>query len=123
MPGRTPDRFAQLQWLVRLRWYALIGVTLACSLGVLGLVPGINLPVMALAIVLGIGTNLWVLSASHKDDDTDAAHVGQALFDIGALTLVLWAAGGLTAPSSPSTSSRCCSRRCWGAGGPSGRRA
>jgi signal transduction histidine kinase len=98
VPGRTPDRFAQLQWLVRLRWYALIGVTLACSLGVLGLVPGINLPVMALAIVLGIGTNLWVLSASHKYEDTDAAHVGQALFDIGALTLVLWAAGGADGP-------------------------
>ncbi|MCA9544506.1 MAG: hypothetical protein KC613_08950, partial [Myxococcales bacterium] len=94
----SPDRYARLRWLVQLRWLALLGVVLAAGVGAAGVVPGLNLAVMALAVALGVGSNLFVLWRSRRHGDTDDRHVGQALLDTGALTLVLWAAGGAECP-------------------------
>ena len=56
-----PDRYARLRWLAQLRWIAVLGVVLAAGVGAAGVVPGLNLKVMALAVALGVGSNLYVL--------------------------------------------------------------
>ncbi len=99
MPLLTaPDRYARLRWLSRLRWLALVGVALAGAIGAAGVVPGLNLTVVGLAVALGISSNLYVLWRSRHLGDTDDRHVGQALLDTGALTLVVWAGGGAECP-------------------------
>ena len=58
LPIASPEKLARLQWLVRLRWLALLGVSAAAVLAHNGLVPGVNVEVVALAVALGITTNL-----------------------------------------------------------------
>ena len=92
------ENLARLQWLIRLRWSALFGVAVAGCIAAAGAVPGVNLPVVAVAVVLGVGFNLYVSWRAARLGDTDDRHVWQALLDTGALTLVLWAAGGADCP-------------------------
>lgn len=91
---------ARLRWLMGLRWLALIGVSISASLAVVGLVPGINLPIMLLGVAVGIGSNLYIQwGLSHRTQiNIESLHVGQALFDTFVLTLVLWSAGGADCP-------------------------
>jgi signal transduction histidine kinase len=91
--GRT-----RLAWLIRLRWWALGGVTLAALVAWAGLVPGVNLPLVVAAVLLGVLTNLGLTRRSRQNAHLDERHVWQALLDTGALTLVLWAAGGADCP-------------------------
>lgn len=95
------ESHARLRWLSRLRWLALFGVSLATVAGRAGLVPGINLPAMIGAVVLGIGADTWVRWRSRRRGDTDDRHLGQALLDTAVLTLVIWAAGGSECPFLP----------------------
>lgn len=94
----APRRRLDLDWLIRLRWLALAGVAIGAVLAQAGLVPGVNVDVVALAVVLGVITNLWLWWRSRQPQTTDSWHFGQALLDTGALTLVLWSAGGAECP-------------------------
>ncbi len=91
---------ARLRWLMGLRWLALIGVSLSAGLAVIGLVPGINLPIMLFGVAVGIGSNLYIQwGLSHRTQvNIESLHVGQALFDTFVLSLVLWSAGGADCP-------------------------
>ena len=91
---------ARLRWLMGLRWLALIGVSISASLAVIGLVPGINLPIMLFGVAVGIGSNLYIQwGLSHRTQiNIESLHVGQALFDTFVLSLVLWSAGGADSP-------------------------
>ena len=92
------ERFARLQWLIRLRWLALAGVSLGAGLAAAGLVPGVNVEVVAAAVAVGVLTNLFFAWRGQQRGDTDDRHVGQSVLDTGALTLVVWAAGGADCP-------------------------
>jgi len=89
---------ARLRWLVDLRWLALAGVTFSAMLAAGGLVPGVNVQVTLLAVGLGVVTNLVVWRRTRSHGETDDRHIRQALLDTGALTLVVWAAGGAECP-------------------------
>lgn len=97
-PGHLLDGHTRLAWLIRLRWAALAGVSVAAALADAGLVPGVNVRLVAAAVLLGVLTNLVLSRRSRQDRRTDERHVGQALLDTGALTLVIWAAGGADCP-------------------------
>lgn len=99
MTRHAPSSGAErLRWLIRLRWLALTGVGAAGALAAGGLVPGVNAPLVGAAVGVGVVTNLVMARRSRQRGDTDERHVGQALLDIGALTLVVWAAGGIECP-------------------------
>ena len=91
---------SRLQWLMRLRWLALAGVSASTGFAVVGLVSGLNLVIVSLAVVIGIASNGYIhWRLSQRDHiDVESLHVGQALFDTLVLTLVLWAAGGADCP-------------------------
>ncbi|MSP72349.1 MAG: hypothetical protein EXR76_09220 [Myxococcales bacterium] len=99
-PDLNIDGLPRLDWLIRLRWLALVGVTAAAALVQLGVVRGVNVPVMAAAVVVGIVANLLLVRWSRRRGvgETDVRHVFQALLDTGALTLVIWSAGGADCP-------------------------
>lgn len=92
----TDAQVTRIQWLIRLRWLALAGVSAGALFAHAGLVPGVNVGVVAIAVALGSATNLWIWRRRRRDADT--LHFGQALLDTGALSLVLWAAGGADCP-------------------------
>lgn len=94
----SPEGLARLRWLVDLRWIALFGVSVAAASSVLGIVPGLNIPLTVGAVVVGVLTNLWFGWRARRRGETDDRHIGQALLDTGALTLVVWAAGGAECP-------------------------
>jgi hypothetical protein len=91
---------SRLAWLIRLRWLALLGVSLAAAIAALGVVPGVNLPLVAAAVAMGVLSNVALahFGMQRGEGSTDTRHVGQALLDTGALTLVVWAAGGADCP-------------------------
>lgn len=92
------ERYARLAWLIRMRWLALAGVSLAAGVAAAGLVPGVNVEVVAAAVAVGVLSNLFFAWRGRQRGDTDDHHVGQAVLDTGALTLVLWASGGAECP-------------------------
>lgn len=91
---------ARLRWLMRLRWLALLGVSGGATIAVLGLVTGINRPIVTLAITLGVASNAYIQwKISHRETvDLEGLHVHQALLDTVVLSLVLWACGGSACP-------------------------
>jgi signal transduction histidine kinase len=97
-PRLATSGFARLRWLIRLRWQALFGASVAAVLAAAGLVPGVNVPLVALAVTLGIATNMLMVRRARRRGSTDERHVGQALLDTGALTVLVWAAGSLECP-------------------------
>lgn len=97
-PRPSAESLARLQWLIRLRWSALAGVAVAGCVAAAGVVPGVNLPVVGAAVALGVAFNVYLSWRARRLGDTDDRHVWQALLDTGALTLVLWAAGGAQCP-------------------------
>ena len=96
--SRLSDGQTRLKWLIQLRWAALGGVSLAATLAAMGLVPGVNVRLVAAAVLLGVLTNVVLTRHSRQSTRTDERHLGQALLDTGALTLVVWAAGGADCP-------------------------
>ncbi len=92
------DGEQRLAWLIRLRFLALGGVSAAAAVAWAGLVPGVNVPLVGAAVLLGVLTNVGLTRRRSADRSTDERHVGQAVLDSGALTLVLWAAGGADCP-------------------------
>lgn len=97
-PSEAPSTRPDLDWLIRLRWLALAGVGVGVGLAQTGLVPGVNVRVVGLAMLLGMITNLWMWRRGRQTLERDDRATWQALLDTGALTLVLWAAGGAECP-------------------------
>jgi C4-dicarboxylate-specific signal transduction histidine kinase len=95
--GVTVER---LEWLVRLRWVALLGIVLAATLAALGAFRGVSYPVLfATAVGAAIYNALMWRDLQKGRAATDQrAAIQQALIDFMLLTVVLWAAGGLETP-------------------------
>ena len=88
----------RMAWLVRLRWIALAGVLLATVLArVLG-IRGVNEPVILAAVVGGALYNAYFARDLRRRPDRQMDPLLQVLPDFGALTVVLWASGGVRNP-------------------------
>jgi len=89
-----------LAWLVRLRWYALAGIVIATLLAALGIFPGVNWQVLAVAAAVAAIYNA-ILGRAQREGRMDfapRAALTQALGDFSLLTVVLWASGGVRSP-------------------------
>jgi len=89
-----------LSWLIRLRWSALAGIVAATALAALGVFPGVNWQVLAVAAAVSAIYNA-LLSRARADgriELTPAGALTQALGDFSLLTVVLWASGGVRSP-------------------------
>ncbi|MEM7448607.1 MAG: ATP-binding protein [Myxococcota bacterium] len=100
--GESEDDFSlsRLRWIIRLRWYAMLGVVFAAGAAMIGLVPGLAWPVMLLTAACGSFYN-FLLWRSHQSPAAPTgwrAAMTQALMDLVMLTIVLWAAGGVSSP-------------------------
>ena len=87
-------------WLVRLRWCALAGIVVGTVLAGLGIFPGVNWPVLAVAAVCAAAYNtiLRRAVAAGRMETGSRAALAQALGDFSLLTVVLWASGGVRSP-------------------------
>lgn len=91
---------ARLAWLIRLRWMAMAGVLGAAVLAASGAFPGVAWPVLAFVAATGAFYN-FLLWRGHRVEDMPGGRrslMVQALVDLGLLTVVLWAAGGIRTP-------------------------
>lgn len=99
---------ARLRWLVYLRWVALAGVAVGLGIAHLAQFPWVAPRPIALTLAVGILYNLaflWrVRRLTHASGERgmpgvlDREHELQALADVGALTLLLLASGGVHNP-------------------------
>jgi C4-dicarboxylate-specific signal transduction histidine kinase len=104
-PGGRDDLGASLAgrrfaWLIRLRWYALLGIVLATVLAALGRFPGVNWQVLAVAAGVAALYNA-TLARAHRGGRAETgprAALTQAIGDFLLLTVVLWASGGVRSP-------------------------
>jgi signal transduction histidine kinase len=90
----------QYEWLISLRWGAMSMLLLASFVGPIGIVPGINFPMMVCTALLGLGFNFalrWRLR-NGAPAVAGAMLVPQAILDMVLLTLALAACGGLETP-------------------------
>ncbi len=93
-------RRALFAWLMRLRWYALLGIVVATLLAAFGRFPGVNWQVLAVAAAVAALYNA-TLARAHRDGRAETgprAALTQALGDFLLLTVVLWASGGVRSP-------------------------
>lgn len=95
--GLSPERLA---WLIRLRWWALLGIVSAAVLAFVGAFPGVNW-----AVLIGTASGaaayngmLWLDLRRGRASSAQHEATYQALIDFMLLTVVLWAAGGLRSP-------------------------
>jgi signal transduction histidine kinase len=97
-----PEMFsvARLSWLIRLRWFALLGIAGAAALAAAGAFPGVRWTLLVAAAALAAVYN-FLLWRGYKVGGSPAggwAGTIQALGDMVLLTIVLWAAGGAECP-------------------------
>ncbi|MDB4990895.1 MAG: integral rane sensor signal transduction histidine kinase [Myxococcaceae bacterium] len=100
--GDEPDNFSleRVAWLIRLRWFALLGILVAALLAALGAFPGVRWSVLVITAALAAVYN-FLLWRGHRAGASPAggwAATIQALGDMLLLTVVLWAAGGAECP-------------------------
>jgi len=88
----------RIRWLIKLRWIAMVGVLLATGFAAAGYFPGVAWPVFLVVVAAGSTYNLVLLRRAPGPGAGKRAAVSQALFDLGLLTVVLWAAGGIFSP-------------------------
>jgi signal transduction histidine kinase len=88
----------RIRWLITLRWVAMAGVLVATGLAVAGYFPGVAWPVLLVVAAAGSIYNLVLLRRAPGPGAGKRAGVSQALFDLVMLTVVLWAAGGISSP-------------------------
>ena len=102
--GQTSRDFARerVEWLINLRWGAMLGGLGAAAVAASGVVPGVSLLMLIGTSVVGLCFNGYLLlrHRAGKPARGLTAPFGQAIVDITFLTLFLWAAGGLDAPFS-----------------------
>ncbi|MFW2387843.1 MAG: sensor histidine kinase, partial [Polyangiales bacterium] len=91
----TADR---IRWLIDLRWVAMAGVLLAAGLAFAGYFPGVAWPVLLLVVAAGTVYNIILLRRAPGPGAGKREAVSQALVDLVMLTVVLWAAGGISSP-------------------------
>jgi signal transduction histidine kinase len=100
--GQDTEVFSveRVGWLIRLRWFALLGIGVAAALAAAGAFPGVRWMVLVVtAAFAGVYNFLLWLSYRHGESPAGGwAATVQALGDIFLLTLVLWAAGGADCP-------------------------
>lgn len=100
--GEEPDSFSleRVAWLIRLRWFALLGIAVAALLAALGAFPGVRWMVLVVTAVFA-GVYNFLLWRNVREGAAPAggwAGTIQALGDMFLLTIVLWAAGGAECP-------------------------
>ncbi len=88
----------RIRWLITLRWVAMAGVLVATAFVVAGYFPGVAWPVFVAVFVAGSAYNIILLRRSPGPGSGKRAAVSQALVDLVLLTIVLWAAGGISSP-------------------------
>lgn len=96
---RTSNAPAErMAWLVRLRWIALAGVLLATvAARVIG-IRGVNEPVIVAAVIGGLIYNALFARDLRRNPHRRLDPLLHVLPDFGALTVVLWASGGVHNP-------------------------
>jgi C4-dicarboxylate-specific signal transduction histidine kinase len=100
--GQETEIFSveRVGWLIRLRWFALLGIGIAAALAAAGAFPGVRWIVLVITAAFA-GVYNFLLWRSYREGETPAggwAATVQALGDIFLLTIVLWAAGGAACP-------------------------
>ena len=97
---QEPDDFGvdRIRWLIRLRWVAMAGVLAATGLVLAGYFPGVAWPVLLVVVAVGSIYNYLLLRRAPGLGTGKRAAVSQALVDLVLLTVVLWAAGGISSP-------------------------
>ena len=97
---RERDDFGadRIRWLINLRWVAMAGVLVATGLARAGYFPGVAWPVLLIVVVFGSIYNYLLSRRASGLGTGKRAAVSQALVDLVMLTVVLWAAGGITSP-------------------------
>ncbi|MGF1468425.1 MAG: ATP-binding protein [Sandaracinaceae bacterium] len=98
--GRSDDYTVdRVRWIIGLRWVALLGIVVAATLSSAGFYPGVNWKVLFGAAVVAGAYNLYLSRRQARAGRAGAREaIRQAVFDLGLLTLVLWAAGGMRTP-------------------------
>ena len=98
--SRERDDFGadRIRWLINLRWVAMAGVLVATGLVLAGYFPGVAWPVLLVVVAVGSIYNYLLLKQASGLGTGKRAAVSQALVDLVMLTVVLWAAGGITSP-------------------------
>lgn len=100
--GDEPDNFSleRVAWLIRLRWFALLGIGIAAALAAAGAFPGVRWSVLVVTAALAAVYNflLWRGYRAGASPAGGWAGTIQALGDMLLLTIVLWAAGGAECP-------------------------
>ncbi|MGB8221169.1 MAG: ATP-binding protein [Polyangiales bacterium] len=98
--SRERDDFGadRIRWLITLRWVAMAGVLAAAGLVVAGYFPGVAWQVLLVVVVVGSVYNYLLLRRAPDVGTGKRAAVSQALVDLVMLTVVLWAAGGISSP-------------------------
>ncbi len=91
-------RADRLSWLVRLRWFALAAV-LVGAIGAprIGLA-GLHVEALILSVAVGAAYNAWFLRSLRRHPERTSEPLLHMALDFGALTLVLWASGGVSNP-------------------------
>ncbi|TFH32121.1 MAG: hypothetical protein E4H00_02100, partial [Myxococcales bacterium] len=98
--SREPDDFGadRIRWLINLRWVAMAGVLAATGLVLAGYFPGVAWPVLLVVVAVGSVYNTLLSKRTSGLGIGKRAAVSQALVDLVLLTVVLWAAGGISSP-------------------------
>ena len=97
-PERDDFGAERIRWLINLRWVAMAGVLAATGLVLAGYFPGVAWPVLLVVVVVGSAYNTLLLRRAPDLGTGKRAGVSQALVDLVLLTVVLWAAGGISSP-------------------------
>ncbi len=100
--GEDPEAFtlARVGWLIRLRWFAILGIAVAALVAALGAFPSVRWSVLVVTAA-GAAVYNFLLWRGYREGISPAggwAGTVQALGDMLLLTLVLWAAGGAECP-------------------------
>jgi signal transduction histidine kinase len=88
----------RIRWLISLRWVAMAGVLVATGFAIAGYFPGVAWPVFLVVVLAGTTYNVALLRRTPGPGSGKWAAVSQALVDLVLLTVVLWAAGGISSP-------------------------
>ena len=88
----------RIRWLIRLRWVAMAGVLVATGFVLAGYFPGVAWPVLLVVAAGGCLYNYLLSRRAPAPGTGKRVAVSQALVDLVMLTVVLWAAGGISSP-------------------------
>ncbi|MCC7537775.1 MAG: HAMP domain-containing histidine kinase, partial [Deltaproteobacteria bacterium] len=98
--GAFPIDAGRLFWLVRLRWHAVFAMLVASGIAAFGAVPGVAWKVVlgTAGVLAAFNVCLWWRHRRRCPLGDTRGVVAHAIGDLVALTVALWAAGGLDGP-------------------------